>query len=568
MYTYNILDLQQMTKMLLTDMINEYTLSTYPGGGAISSDPYNTAWVAMVHDPTDREQLAFPRALIWLLHNQSSDGSWGGKAPYSLLSTLAALLALLQAPAQYQQLTHTAISRARTYLEMHLRCWSVKTHESVGFEILVPSLLAQLETFGVDLECVEKADLMRLYQEKLFLTPLESIYSGQSTLIHSLEAFGPLLDIPRLKRLQSAYGSYTYSPAVTAAILIYGKEWDNDAAQWLTHLSQWGTGKDQGAMPSAYPLDTFETAWVIHNLAQGNTNLLYNTPESQLLLKRSLNWLESSLTPQGASLSLHPAMPCDGDDTALVLAALYLFNQQSSLDPLYQFERDSYFACYDQERVRSTSVNAHVLEALLSVPAKVRAGREEWIDKNIEKIVDFLYNERKTQGYWEDKWHVSSFYATTSCILALSKHTSQAIRSELEPTMAWIVENQSRIDGGWGTHGQTETGTTMEETAYAIQGLQAMLRFINDEDQCIQRAIDRGVTYLWNNLLSSQTTGDTQFSQTYPYTQHEPLWRDKTLYVPTRIVTSTILSVLSHSSAHLIPWRILFSQQDPTETAR
>ena len=164
--------------------------------------------------------------------------------------------------------------------------------------------------------------------------------------------------------------------------------------------------------------------------------------------------------------------------------------------------------------------------------------------------MDFLYSERNTQGYWEDKWHISPLYATASCALALAKHPKQAIKTKLDLTIDWIIETQSGIDGGWGVHGQAETGTTMEETAYALQVLQAVSWFTNDEDQRVQRVINRGIAYLWQRFLPSQVTGEDQVSQLSPYRQYEPLWRDKTLYVPTRIVTSTILAVLSRSNAH------------------
>jgi len=498
------------------------------GGGEMTATAYDTAWVAMVRDPYNHEQLAFPHSFNWLLKHEAVDGSWGGPFPYSLIPTLAALLAMLKAPEQTEQ-TRYAASRAEAYLRTAFTQWSVKKHESVGFEVLAPSLLEELEKLGVVFEFPDKAELLQLYTEKLLIDAPEMIYSGQSGLIHSLEAFSSSLDFKRLKQQQATNGSYGGSAAATAAVLIYGPEWDIAAAEWLTHLSDRTFDGARGAVPGAYPMDTFEGTWILYNLASAGFNLRREFP--QPLLQKLLAWLQQSLTPLGASMSRIIGLPTDSDCTGMLLAVLNKAGVEIPVDYLLHFERSTHFACYDGERVASLSANAHVLAALLSLPKAAQSN----LANSITKVVDYLYNVRDSCGFWEDKWHLSPFYATACAVMALAEHEELAVRNKLQPTMDWVLQTQSSIDGGWGCG----DFSTLEETAYALQILQAVPDVVEPSDYlAYKRAIHRGVKYLWQHL-----------DDYYPdYGAWLPkLWRDKELYTPLRIVFSAVIAVLNQS---------------------
>ena len=181
------------------------------GGGSVTSSAYDTAWIAMVHHPLYRKRLAFPSALRWLLTHQAENGSWGSLFPYTLLPTLATLLALRRAPHQTVQVAR-AIEHAQRYLAGALKQWDAARHESVGFEVLAPILLERLAVTGLDWSFPGQDELLALRTRK---QPLLSMFlAGQpSTLVHSLEAFvGPEgLDMGVLQRLQSVIMAWVFN---------------------------------------------------------------------------------------------------------------------------------------------------------------------------------------------------------------------------------------------------------------------------------------------------------------------------------------------------------------------
>ncbi|BAY49126.1 squalene-hopene-cyclase [Scytonema sp. HK-05] len=538
------LKLRDMVLALLEEMVADYDEKW--GGGKMSAAAYDVAWVAMVRDPHNPDQLAFPDSFNWLLRHQSRDGSWG-YPPQTIVPTLAGLLALLKAPQQTES-TRNAAKRAEAHLRTALRQWSIAHHESIAFEILVPTLLDELEKLGVVFEFPDKAELLKIYHHKLSIASPELIYTGKSGLIFSVEAFAPSIDFQRLKPLQTTNGSYGNSPAATAAVLIHSPEWDTAAADWLTHLSnQARRNGDPGAMPNAYPIDVFEGSWVLYNLIQGGFD--FKDEAFRSVGKKLLIWLQKSLTQKGASFSRLTGVVTDSDDTGMLLAAHNLLAEKTgmktvSVDCLQNFERDTYFACFELERGISLSANAHVLAALLSVPTL-----PDWVVKNnsINKVIDYLYSTRNSAGYWEDKWHESPFYVTAIATMALTQHPSPSVRNQLQPTVEWVLATQSAKDGGWGMNGSG--CSTLEETAYALQILNAVRqkpleKTLRTTQPSLSQAIRRGVDYLWQHLDELSSTTEIAANSRLPR-----LWRGKQLYLPSRVVFSAVLAVLYQAFA-------------------
>ncbi|KYC37232.1 hypothetical protein WA1_47280 [Scytonema hofmannii PCC 7110] len=496
------------------------------GGGEITASAYNTAWVAMVRDPHNPQQLAFPDSFNWLLKHQALDGSWGSSFPYTIVPTLASLLALMKAPEQSHQIHHAALW-AKAYLCDALRQWSLKKSESIDFEVLVPNLLQELEKLGVVFEFSGKEELLLVYVEKLLIDAPKLIYNGQSSLISSLEAFGSSLDFKRLKQQQGKNGNYGNSPAATAAVLIYNPEWDTAAAQWLTHLSGCAFDDRPGAMPTAYPIDTFERAWVLYNLSQGGFNLNKEFP--QPLLQKLVRCLQYYLILQteSCSQSLEKVLT-HSDNIGMVLVALHKIGVNVSVDCLLHFEHLNACTCDRQNQEISVSANAHSLAALLSLPSYVSNN----LTTSIKKAVDLLYCVRNDGGFWEDKKNLSPFYPTARAVMALTEHPDILVRNKLQPTIEWVLQTQSRSDGGWG-YG---TSSTLEETAYALQILQSVPDLIELSDyRAYKRAIHRGVGYLWQHL--------DEFSPNYGMGLPK-LWVCKELYIPIRVVFSAVVAVL------------------------
>jgi halimadienyl-diphosphate synthase len=494
------------------------------GGGSVSPSAYEAAWVALVREPEQPDQLAFPDSLAWLLTSQRVDGSWDAPFPYSIIPTMAALLALRRSPDQSISV-QSAAERALQYLRRTLPRWNAQLVDTPFFEFIIPLLAGELDRLGIALLIPDLALMQERRAVKLARLPPDMLYSGESNLLHALEVFGASLDFTCIHPLRAANGSYGCSPSATAAVLLHSPAWDAAAAAWLRRES--GSG---GALPTSHPSDVFEAAWVLHLLHHGGVHL---NPATSPAVRQLLGWLYASLTPQGAGFARVGTLPCDADDTAMVLAVLNRLGVHSPLDALWRFERPDHFVSYDGERTSSASANAHVLEAMLSVDA---IGLPALATRR-DKVVRYLLAERTTEGFWLDKWHLSPYYATLSCVLALSHLPDLAMRRELASTLAWLERTQRR-GGGWGWY-----EATVEETAYGLLTVMELLRVLPER----QTPANRGLLRRAYRYLVRRLPKPGQPSASLP-----TLWVDKTLYVPPRVIQAAILAALhKYASRHL-----------------
>jgi hypothetical protein len=177
-----------------------------------------------------------------------------------------------------------------------------------------------------------------------------------------------------------------------------------------------------------------------------------------------------------------PGLPADADDTATALHALALCGVPGPVSILDRYREARHFACFPGERTPSTSTNAHALQAI---------GHDRVLE-------EWLRDVQEPAGNWLDKWHASPYYAT-ACV-------TNALRGN-EKAADWVLATQ-HDDGSWG-----RWEGTYEETAYAI-------RVLSHSKRDVTTAISRGAKFL-------QEWGDRA---------HPPLWHDKDLYTPTRIV--------------------------------
>ncbi|MDT7789947.1 MAG: hypothetical protein QOF58_8366 [Pseudonocardiales bacterium] len=185
-----------------------------------------------------------------------------------------------------------------------------------------------------------------------------------------------------------------------------------------------------------------------------------------------------------------PGLPADADDTATALHALALCDSPRPTEVLDRYREARHFACFPHERTPSTSTNAHALQAL----------RED------EKLEEWLRDMQEPEGFWRDKWHASPYYATACVTNALHGN---------EKAVDWVLRTQ-RSDGSWG-----RWEGTYEETAYAI-------RILSHSPRQVTTAITRGARFMHD-------WGDRE---------HPPLWHDKDLYTPTRIVRAEGMAAL------------------------
>src|SRR6185436_16281384 len=123
------------------------------GPGKMIPTAYDTAWVARLGELD--EQLSQP-ALRWLGEHQLTDGSWGAPAPFNyydrVICTLAAMIALNKRGRRAQD--RRRIDRGKWALERLAQrapqgIMNDPHGATIGFELIVPTLLAEAEALGI-----------------------------------------------------------------------------------------------------------------------------------------------------------------------------------------------------------------------------------------------------------------------------------------------------------------------------------------------------------------------------------------------------------------------------------
>ncbi len=466
--------------------------------GTVSETAYDTAIVARLVAAHDPRRPAFPATGEWLRRHQHADGSWGGRIATGhdrLVSTLAALVRLAELPDAWAAV---AVRAGTAYLREHARDWRGDPHETVAFELLVPQLLAEARQRGLALPYDAFAPILALRDEKLGKIPPGYLYDAPTTLLHSLEFLGREIDAERILPLRGLNGSYGCSPSATAHVLAHAR--DDEAERYLRRVM--GAALNGGA-PTIYPFELFERGWILYNLGLAAAAI----PG----VEAHRRYLRDSLTAAGLGMS-REGLQADCDDTAMALIVLGRAGHPVDLALLRPFEREGWFSTFPFERTTSNTVNARVLEALKIGAGAALPGHRP----TIAKITRFLGGQRIDGAYWQDKWHISPYYATAQVALA-----ARGIADELlGGTRAWLLETQ-RPDGSWGRYGGTS-----EETAYAVQTLHALG---TADDPRAATALARGARHL---------------AARFDDTDYPELWIGKGLYTPYAIVRSAVIAAL------------------------
>lgn len=464
---------------------------------AISVSAYDTAWLAWL----------MPKARDWLLDAQRPDGSWGADLEYHhdrVICTLAAINALAATSANGHELKR--IQRGIQYLEKAAPCLPHDPTETVGFELLAPSLLNTGQKLGLRLDKVARAlePYEMVYRQKMALIPPAMLYSPQATVAHSLEFVGfDDLDHAAIAGLRLANGSIHSSPAATAFCEIAG--------------AGCGTGRDylsatleyyQGAAPTLAPFELFEIIWSLLHLYLGE-DLTQFAEACQPLIKR----IEAGWGPEGIGLT--QGFPADFDNTAAAFMLLSTLSQAPDPAVLEAFEENDHFRCYRFERNISLDVHIHLMMALRQAPDFPR--RDDMLLKAINVLSRYLQADFIT-----DKWHVSPYYSTAHAIIALSGLADHLIENQVY----WLCHTQQE-DGRW-TFYPDFPPAAVEETAHALLGL---LTVQKHKGSVASHIIERGMDYL---------NAHYQDHQALP-----ALWVGKGLYHPLRVTRSVFLTVFA-----------------------
>jgi halimadienyl-diphosphate synthase len=468
----------------------------------MAPSPYDIAWMARVKDSKGNPR--WPELIEWLLENQHSDGSWGGEIEYyhdRIICTLIAAIALQENGKQPK--VHSSIRLAEKYVWHHIHLLPRDPFELVGFELIFPTLLGEAREAGLDIP-THACGYEEIQTAKLRLIPPELLYSSKITSIHSLEFLGESSDTEKLRLAKGSNGSLGNSPATTAYYLLLCPE-DQNALRYLENVRDYAKYP-----PILYPFRTFEITWTLNNLA------FSGFPITEFAFPRIWKELESKLEPHGIGLDPTFGIP-DGDITAVSSRLLCMAGYDVDPKILARFEnKDKHiFKTYNYERNISISTNIHALEAVRMMP-NYPEGHQ--VRKQISLM---LLNRRKFNTYWIDKWHASPYYATSHAMVALMNEGAY-LANACQHTIDWMIHTQ-HADGSWGFF---QRGTA-EETAYTLT---ALLHYYRHK-AIDKNILEKGKIYLdqlWNNNQ----------------VEYHPLWIDKCLYIPKRIVQSAILTAL------------------------
>jgi halimadienyl-diphosphate synthase len=472
--------------------------------GRLNASPYDIAWMARVRADGGRD-ARWPGLIDWLLDHQWPDGSWGSEIPYvhdRILCTLAAVIALKECGTRPD--AAASIRRGARYIWNNMHFLHCDPIELVGFELILPTLLAQARTLDLDVPS-HSFGYGRIRAAKLRLLPTELLYEPGTSVAFSIEFMGRKGDPAGLNRLLGKNGAIANSPATTAYLAAQA----GPGQQTLGYLE--AVQGLPGGVPSFYPFRTFEIVWVLEHLAFGGLALNDGLVDPAIWAD-----LRSALAMGKTGVGIDPLFGInDGDTTSVTLHVLAQGGQPVDPAILRAFEQPKtrIFRTFGFERNASVVTNAHALEALRCMP-DYPDRREVW-----DRIVTMLLAEQRYQSYWIDKWHASPFYATSHVLISLIT-TREPLLSECLSAVEWYLHTQ-RDDGSWGFF---DKGTP-EETAYALLALLHYHREVRPVNGCL---LKRGAAYLRRAI-------DSDVAQ-------PALWIAKTLYAPESIVRSAILS--------------------------
>ncbi|MBI5294812.1 MAG: cyclase [Chloroflexi bacterium] len=487
----------------MSNPINDILNAT--GTSQMSPSAYDIAWIARMNEVAPDISNA---ALFWLAENQLGDGSWGAKAPFyyhdRVISTLSAMIALSRRGRRLhdkKQIESGLMALERITTNATKGLMADPNGATIGFEMIVPTLIKEAEQLGI---IKQQGDRILGRLQKLRKTKLEKMasykISRNVTMAFSAEMAGidnqALLDIDNL---QENNGSVGHSPSATAYFATYIRPSDEKALKYLREVITPG-----GSVPTLYPFEVYEIAWVVWNLALTETC----RRDKEGYFGNLLNYLQNTWDPQkGIALSSGFSVP-DGDNTCVTFDLLSRFGRNVSIDGLLSFEQKEHFRCYELEADLSSSVNIHALGALYS------AGYQ-YQHPSVQKIVRFLESRQSQEGYWFDKWHISPYYTTSHVSMIGSLYGLDII----DKAASWILNTQ-RPDGSWGFY-----SPTVEETAYCTQALSILRKH---GIKIPKSVIKKGAEWIRSN-------------------QEKPcdlFWIGKGLYAGNVVVRSVMLSAL------------------------
>lgn len=480
------------------------------GGGLISPSVYDTAQVTRLAP----QSCDIWPALNWLLEQQQPDGGWGNPAlPLARdLPTLAAVLAI--APHASRSATAGAVAAGLAFLRRQMGHWAAPLADDipVGVELLLPRLVEEAVTAGLDLPASPYAALAELGRQRRALVAGRPLRAG-TTPAHSWEG---LAREPE-RAVIDGTGGIGHSPAATAAWLRAADgraELADLVAGARGYLARSATATATGipgVHPTVWPIDRFELDFGLYALLLADVLRL---PALRDVVAPRVECLAAGVREAGLGMSDH--FMVDGDITATAMAVLTADGRPVDAGLLDRFAAGDHFFTYPGELQPSITTTAHAVHALALI------GRVPG------RAVRYLLAQQTPDGRWDgDKWHGSWLYTTAQVGLAL---LAAGVCDGLDAAEAALRAHQ-RPGGGWGVG-----AVTSEETAHAVLLLRA-LATAGILSAAGRRALLAGERSLRANYV--------------PLGEREcDAWIGKELYVPRRVSRMVELAALLSAEVH------------------
>ncbi|MFI6453413.1 prenyltransferase/squalene oxidase repeat-containing protein [Streptosporangium amethystogenes] len=476
--------------------------------GQVSASPYETGrlvslapWLA-----GHTERIRF------LLATQRPDGGWQSSGDHALVPTLSAVEALLAEIGRGTFADPDLLVKAADHGLEAVRnhsCSAASLPDTPAIELIVSSLFSLIDGHldGEGPKPPPGVDGAKLAAVRAWLTSGAEI---PQKLVHALEVAGAeataasgILPTP----MPGGMAAVGASPAAGAAWLAASPgSGPGDAA--VRHYLEAVVASTGGPVPCALPITVFERGWTLSWLRRAGIPVDVS-PELAASLR-------DGLSPEGTATG--PGLPEDADTTSVALYALALIGEPHEPEGLWPFETETHFCTWRGEEGMSPTTNAHVLDAFGEYLR--RCGGEPRHEAVVTKLAAWLRDRQEVDGSWTDRWHVSPYYATACCAIALREFGGEESAGAVGGAVEWVLGTQ-RADGSWG-----RWEGSAEETAYALQTLVLTGAALGEERW--REAVERGY-----RRLAAIRDGAAP-----------SLWVDKDLYLPVAIVRAAVLGAL------------------------
>ncbi len=490
----------------IIDEIRQLLLTLDSDGGLLTPSVYETAQVLrFCPDASDPAGVT-----EWLLSQQEADGGWGDPASplYRAVPTVAALLALVERGPRDAR-TRQAIAAGIEAFASMAPHWQAPLPDDlpIAAELVLPQMLDAARRIGLPLPTTHFAPLRQLGRRRRRLLACMRPAAATAPL-HSWEAWGRRPS----RTLLDGSGGVGHCPAATAWWLHltrtrpHQRDRQAGARAYLAAAMGGSWPAQPGILPSAWPVQRFELAFVLHTLlVAGILHDLRLADVAAPLVGR----LAGMVTPQGVGFSEHFAP--DGDDTAAAVAVLAASGYRGYDSALASFQAADHFKAYPFEMHHAPTVTARGARAL------ALCGRDD------QPWLDALAAGQLQDGRWVgDKWNRSWLYTTAVVLHALSGGSHpEAVRAGVRA----LISHQ-HADGGWSSRG----ASSLQESAYAVLALNTQ-RGSSSWDAPAEASWRRARAFLARHFDERRRLP-------------ERLWIHKELYTPIRIDRAFLLSAL------------------------